>query len=330
MKTRLLMSISAAMLTLAGCTNEDQVEAVDNWNGEIRLTSGVTTQTRANTQATQIQKDEIVYTWADKATVPTATEYIKAWTLTAGGSNDFTGNSQYYPTDGSNLDFYALHGNFKDATFTEGSTAFPTTAIVHSVEADQSGTDMKDYAKSDLLYAVKKGVTRSSSSVELTFYHLLSKVEVALKSGDGNPNLEGATVTIEGTQLKADFTPNKIVDMTSQSARAGMIAITGTNNEATAIKIRTVTTNDLDTNTEYGEAVVLPKQTISQNTAFIQVTLANNAVFSYKIPDADGLTLESGKKYTYKITVNQSGLTVTSKIDDWKTGVEKTGDAEMD
>lgn len=41
MKTRLLMTISAAMLTLAGCTNEDQVETIDNWNGEIRLTSGV-------------------------------------------------------------------------------------------------------------------------------------------------------------------------------------------------------------------------------------------------------------------------------------------------
>lgn len=109
-----------------------------------------------------------------------------------------------------------------------------------------------------------------------------------------------------------------------------MIVITGSNNDAALIKIRTVTTANLDTNTDYGEAVVLPKQTISQNAPFIQVTLANSAVFSYKIPDASGLTLESGKKYTYKITVNQSGLSVTSTIEDWKTGVDKTGDAEMD
>ena len=57
--------------------------------------------------------------------------------------------------------------------------------------------------------------------------------------------------------------------------------------------------------------------------------LSNNAVFTYKIPDGEPLTLESGKKYTYKITVNQSGLTVTSKIDDWTSEV-KTGNAEMD
>lgn len=325
MKTKLFMTMAAATMILAGCSN-DENEPVDNWNGEIRLTSGVTVQTRANTQATQIKEGETVYAWADK--VPSAPDYIKAWTLTAGSSNDFTGTSQYYPADGNNLDFYALHGNFKETTFTENTTEFPTTAIVHSVEADQSNTDMKNYAKSDLLYAVKKSVARSSSAVQLTFYHLLSKVEVALKSGDGTPDLTNATVTIVGTKLKADFTPSKSATMTTQSARAGMIAITGNNNDATPITIRTVTTTDFSANTDYGEAVVLPQQTISTGTAFIQVKLSNGAVFTYKI-DGSGLTLESGKKYTYKITVNQSGLAVTSKIEDW-TSVEKTGDAVMD
>ena len=316
--------MAAATMILAGCSN-DENEVADNWNGEIRLTSGVTVQTRSNTQATQIQEGETVYVWADKAS--STADYIKAWKLTAGSSNDFTGTSQYYPTDGSNLDFYALHGNFASNAFTENTAEFPATAIVHSVEADQSGTEA--YAKSDLLYAVQKNVPRSSNAVELSFYHMLSKVEVALKSGNGKPNLTGAAVTIVGTKLKADFTPDKSATMTDQSARAGMITIPGDNNDAAPIKIRTVTTDNLDTNSEYGEAVVLPKQTISQNTPFIQVTLANKAVFSYKIPDAGGLTLESGKKYTYKITVNQTGLTVTSKIENW-TSEEKTGDAEMD
>lgn len=326
MKVKLFMTMATATIILAGCSN-DENEVADNWNGEIRLTSGVTVQTRSNTQATQIQEGETVYVWADKAS-PT-TEYIKAWTLTADGNNGFKNNStpQYYPTDGSNLDFYALHGNFASNAFTENTAEFPATAIVHSVEADQSGTEA--YAKSDLLYAVQKNVARSKDAVELTFYHMLSKVEVALKSGDGNPDLTGAAVTIVETKLKADFTPDKSATITEQVARAGMITIPGDNNDATPITIRTVTTTDFNGNSEHGEAVVLPKQTISQNTPFIQVTLANKAVFSYKIPDAGGLTLESGKKYTYKITVNQTGLTVTSKIENW-TSEEKVGDAEMD
>lgn len=332
MKAKLFMTMAAATMILAGCSN-DENEVADSWNGEIRLTSGVTVQTRSNTQATQIQEGEAVYVWADKAS--STTEYIKAWTLTADGSNGFKDNStpQYYPTDGSNLDFYALHGNFASNAFTENTTEFPATAIVHSVEADQSNTDMKNYAKSDLLYAVKKGVTRSKDAVELTFYHMLSKVEVVLKSGNGTPVLTDAVVTILGTKLKADFTPDKtkdIADVSSgQSHRAGMIAITESDNAATPIKIQTVITDNLDTNNEYGEAVVLPNQTLNEGDAFIQVKLKDNAVFTYKIP-VGGLTLESGKKYTYKITVNQTGLTVTSEIEDWTKVEEKTGDAEME
>lgn len=318
------LGVAAFALAMAGCSN-DENEGMDNWNGEIRLSSGVAVQTRANTQAEQIQIGEEVYAWVDKAATP-AESYIKAWRLTVNNTGGLTGSSQYYPTDGSNLDFYALHGNFA-SDITEDATEFPGTAVVHSVEADQSGTDMKDYAKSDLLYAVKTGVTRSSNEVELPFYHMLSKVEVALKSGEGKPDLTGATVTIEGTKLKAEFTPKKDAEMTDQSARESMITIPVENNAPTAVKIRTVATDNLDTNTEYGEAVLLPKQTIAENVPFIQVKLQDGATFSYKI-DSE-LRLESGKKYTYKITVNRSGLSVSSKIDDW-IQVNKEGNATMD
>ncbi|MEY8586006.1 fimbrillin family protein [Phocaeicola sartorii] len=332
MKAKSVMIMAAATMILAGCSN-DENETADSWNGEIRLASGVTVQTRANTQATQIQSGETVYVWADKTL--SATDYIKAWALTADGSNGFTDPStpQYYPTDGSTLNFYALHGNFAPGAFTEESTAFPTSAIVHSVEADQSGTDTKAYAKSDLLYAVQKNVARSRHAIQLPFYHMLSKVEVVLKAGNGKPDLTGAVVTIVGTKLKADFTPDKtkdIADVSSgQGHRAGMITITGSDNNATPITIRTVTTTDFNSNAEYGEAVVLPKQTLNEGDAFIQVKLSNDAVFTYKIPAGETLTLESGKKYTYKITVNQTGLTVTSKIEDWAE-VKKEGDAVMD
>ena len=319
--------MAAVALAMAGCSN-DENEEMDNWNGEIRLSSGVAVQTRANTQAEQIQNGETVYAWVDKAAT-VAESYINAWTLTAEGDGSLTGNSQFYPTDDSKLNFYALHGNFASGEFTEDDTEFPETAVVHSVEADQSGTDMKNYAKSDLLYAVKKGVTRSSNAVELPFYHMLSKVEVALKSGDGKPDLTGATVTIEGTKLKAEFTPSKDVAMDDQSARENMITIPVENNAPTAVKIRTVVTTDFTTNTDYAEAVLLPNQTIAKNASFITVTLADGGVFSYKISDDGGLKLESGKKYTYKITVNRSGLSVSSKIDDW-IQVNKEGNATMD
>lgn len=313
--------MAAVALAMTGCSN-DENEEMDNWNGEIRLSSGVAVQTRANTQAEQIQRGETVYAWVDKAT--TGESYINAWTLTAQGNGSFTGSSKYYPTDGSTLDFYAMHGNFVSSTFTENETEFPAPDVIHSVTDDQSRAE--NYIKSDLLYAVTKGVTRSSSAVKLQFYHMLSKVEVALKSGEGEPDLIGAIVTIEGTQLDAKFEPSKDKDMSDRQNRTDMIVADGT---PTSIKIWTaITADEFGTDTQYAEAVLVP-QTIADNATFIKVKLQDGATFSYKISDIGGLTLESGKKYTYKITVNQSGLSVSSKIDDW-IQVNKEGNATMD
>lgn len=327
MKTsNLWMTLAAATLMLAGCSN-DENEPIDTWNGEIRLSSGVTVQTRANTPDTQIPGNETVYTWVDKVTTPDATPYIQAWTLAANGSGGFTGSDQHYPTDGSKLNFYAMHGDFGSTSFTEGTSAFPTSAITHSVAGNQ--TQAGDYAKSDLLYAIKKDVSRSKEDVELTFYHMLSKVEVVLKSGSGSPDLDGATVTIENTKLKADFTPSKDATMTEQSARANMVTTSTSDNNAAPITIPTVTTTDFNSNDNYGAAIVVP-QTIAKDASFIKVVLASNVALSYKIPDESGLTLESGKKYIYQITVNMGELSVTSKIENWTSVSAKQGDAEMD
>lgn len=314
------MTMAAATMILAGCSN-DENESTDNWNGEIRLTSGVTPQTRANTQATQILSGETVYAWADKAS--STPDYIKAWTLTAGSSNSLTGSPQYYPTDGSNLDFYALHGNFKDATITENTTTFPTSAIVHSVEADQSNTDMKAYAKSDLLYAAQKGVAHSKTAVALTFYHILSKVEVALKAGDGNPDLTNATVTIEGTKLKADFTPSKSATLPTDCA--DMVSPTTASNDAAPITIGNATCTDFNSPT-YNEAIIVP-QTLSNETPFIKVTLSDGASLVYTL-EAE-TRFESGRKYIYQITAKKTGLEVTSTIADWAEVGSITGDAVM-
>lgn len=320
MKAKLVaLSIAAVALAMTGCSN-DENEEMDNWNGEIRLSSGVAVQTRANTQAEQIQSGETVYAWVDKAT--TGESYINAWTLTAQGNGSFTGSSKYYPTDGSTLDFYAMHGNFVSSTFTENETEFPEFMFIHSVTDDQSGAE--NYAKSDLLYAVTKGVTRSSSAVNLEFYHMLSKVEVALKSGDGKPDLTGATVTIEGTKLNARFFASKDKNMSDRQNRADMIVAEGS---PTPIKIWTAITEDnFSTDTQYAEAVLVPQKI--EEVTFIKVKLQNDATFSYKI---DGpLWLESGMKYTYKITVNQSGLSVSSEIKNWDTAPDKEGEATMD
>lgn len=344
MKSTFLITLAAATLLLASCSN-DETEPADNRPVELRLTSGVEVPQTRSTQETSIAADEVVSVWVDNATATPVVSLYEAIQLTATANNTFTGNTKmYFPSASTKLNIYAIHGNFA-TPFPADNKSFPST-IIHTVASDQT-PDAEDgrmfnYLKSDLLYAVQKDVTTSDNvnnhvkTQLLTFYHLLSKVEVALKAGTGSPTLTGATVTIEGTKLKADFTPNKDAVMTDEpnnvtNNRATMVTPTADDNDAQSIAIPTaVTSDDFGNGTSYAEAIVVP-QKITQDATFIKVKLSgSNTELVYKIPDADGLTLESGKKYTFNLTVNLTELTVTSEIKSWESaGDPKPGDATM-
>ena len=326
MKVKLVaLSMAAVALAMTGCSN-DENEGMDNWNGEIRLTSGVTVQSRAFTgMDTQLPKDQTVTVYVDKTS---GRQIYGNNVLTAYGNGTFTGgDAMYFPEDKSAVDIYAFHTNGTLAT------AFPTAAITHAVEADQS--EETNYLKSDLLYAAKKDNAFSKTAIQLTFYHMLAKVQVAIKAGAGTPDLTGATVSIVGTQLKADFTPDKTADINysnaaaAQTARAGMIAKTADNNTAADIKLsNTVTTGTDITNAVYNDAVIVP-QPVAKKAKFIKVTLSNGTELFHELETAT--TFESGKKYQYQITVNLTGLTVTSTVADWDpVGEPDKGGAVME
>ena len=291
----------ATALALSGCSKEGDTPADSNSGSEIRLTSGVQVQSRAGTAPdTQIANGERVAVYVDEATSPAAQLYGNN-VLTADGNGGFSGGtSMYFPASGKNVDIYAYHTN---ATLAE---AFPAS-IEHSVAADQTG----GYVSSDLLYAARTGVKHTTSAVDLTFHHLLSKVDVTLTPGKGlkDTDLEGAVITIENTRLKATFTPDKTAAVADQSARAAMVKPAENNNDAASVKILTATASNLS-----ASAVIVP-QTLATGTKFIKVTLANGNKLSYKLTAET--TFGSGKKHQYAITVNLTELTVTSGIDNW-------------
>lgn len=321
MKARILtMSLAVVALALTGC-NKDENGVNEFQNGELRLTSGVNTLTRSFGIDEQIKEGQEVAVYVDKATEPVSQLYGNN-VLTAGSNGALTGGTaMYFPGDKSNIDIYAFVTN---ATLAD---VFPTSALTHSVKTDQTG--IADYATSDLLYAANKGVAFTKSDVDLKFYHMLSKVEVVLTPGSGlrTSDLTGAKVKILGTKLKADFTPDKTKTIATESERTVMITPTADDNAPAPIAIQTVVTENFGTITDYAEAVIVP-QAVAQSTPFIEVTLSAGATLVYRL-DAE-TTFASGKKYQYKITVNLTGLTVTSSIANWEEGGDKTGNAEME
>ncbi len=289
MKAKLFMTMVAATMILAGCSN-DENEITDNWNGEIRLSSGVTVQqTRANNAGvpdTQIAADEFVKVVVTQQSGDSHNYAGYTLDFTADGNGGLSNpTSMYYPASGMGVNIYAYHPADAAASF--------------SVQENQSAD--KDYYKSDLLYSKAKDYARQKAAHSLTFDHKLCKVTYTLKSGTGAPDLTGATVKWMNVAQTIGF-----------DAATGVVAIP-------------TTTVTIIPHATHG-AIIVP-QTVSSGTKLLQVTLANGGVLYYT-PNADQ-PFNGGKKYNYEITVNLSGLTVESTITDWDP-VGKTGVAEME
>ena len=298
-KVFLFAAFAAATVMMTSCNNDD--EAI-NSPVEIRLssTNQASLTTRAsnqNIQLTQFEAGEDIKVFINEATVAQTAAPL---TYTADGSGGMTPpTAQYFPQSGNGVNIHA----FYPLTATDDLVTPKTFAIA----ANQSTNSA--YKASDLMYGVplSNPVARTSSAVQLTFEHLLSKVNIELVAGNGNPTLIGSIVKLKGILPETTFDPSD----GSITAAAGA---------ATDITVMTTTA------TLVGSAIIVP-QTLAA-TAFIEVTLPEGGVLTYSLPAA---TLFEGKKqYDYVITVNLTGLTVTSTITPWASvGGTTTGTAVM-
>ena len=305
MKTKVFFfaALAAATVSMTSCNNDDEV--IDN-NApvEIRLssTNAASLTTRAsnqNIQLTQFEAGEDIKVFINEATVAQTAAPL---TYTANGSGGMAPpTAQYFPQSGNGVNIHA----FYPLTATDDLVTPKTFAIAGNQSTNSA------YKASDLMYGVplSNPVARTSSAVQLTFEHLLSKVNIELVAGSGNPTLIGSTVKLKGILPETTFDPSD----GSITAAAGI---------ATDITVMTTTA------TLVGSAIIVP-QTLAA-TAFIEVTLPDGGVLTYSLPAPQ--LFEGKKQYDYVITVNLTGLTVTSTITPWSPvgGTPTTGTAVMD
>ena len=321
MKTRLMIVVAVAAMAVA-C--HDGGEGPGGGPEELRLTGAVKGEVVARGAAAGevIAAGEVVHAWVDEAVNP-AVAHVKAWRLEADGNGGLDGTTCYFPENGNDVNIYAMHGNF-NYVIEEGVMGFPAM-LYCEVERMQAGEiGVANRAKSDLLFAIERGVSRGRESDgvttrELTFYHLLSKVEVALKASDEVGDLTGAVVSVGGTVNRGYFMPDKEAVMENDAERGKMIAPDGSS--IGLITIDTRVTGNFDGNTEYGEAIAVPGTGL-----FIRVDLKDGKVLFYY----SNVTLESGKKYRYNIYVGKERLElVSTSISAWETGTSDGGEAGM-
>ena len=330
MNYRSLFLATLALPVMIACSSSDGTPEESQPTAELQLVSTLTgAQTRGaldsdgsitRLQGTQIAASETVYAWVEDNDGTASKSYVDAWTLTAVGDGTFTGAKQYYPATGDNVDVYCLHGNFGAAL----TGAFPTAALTHTVMADQSTA--ASYTKSDLLYGSVQNQGRKAEQ-PIVFKHKLSKIEVKLQAGAGLTAAQLAdattTVTLLGLKNVATYTPAKAPALASGgdiAAYGGTVSATGT---ATDIKMYLQKDNSTGaTVVVFGEAVVVP-QSVSATADFLKIRIPDGGDLLARLGGTGDKTFEAGKKYLYTVTVNLSGISLTSTITDWSDG---TGD----
>lgn len=165
-----------------------------------------------------------------------------------------------------------------------------------SASADQS-SDAKLKSSDHLCYYSNK-VEPSASGISISFDHIMSKLEIALKLRD---EFEGLTdpitsVMLSGTSLTATYAPAN-ADKWSDYSTADEV-----------IKTCPLVAYDTDARTATYEVILLP-QTVAANTFCVTIFIGDK---SYEWTSANAVTLASSNKYTLALTVGKDKVSGNS------------------
>lgn len=284
-----------ALLLFTACSNHEEEINIAEGKDLIQLSSNIddgSLGTRANlsdaeTQNTQFASGKDITVEIYKTG---ASSTYTSGTYTANGSGGLSG-SCYYPADGSNIDICAY--------YPKGVSSSTTSFQLLKEQYYPS-----QYQLCDLMYATKLTNKAKGSVHNLTFHHVFSKIIVNLFPGNGvtTEDLDNYVSQVEIRSIKVDagFTiTNGVIGNISASNLKDCIVL--------AIKPAGSVMSSPHS------AIIVPQT--HDAGAFIEVTYNGNT-YTYSLPSST--TFSSGYVYTYNITVNSTGISLsTTSITGW-------------
>lgn len=306
------MYLMLALLPVGACTQDD---------GDVHPEEGsrvvfvMTTNDRVSTR-----------TQTDKAGITgfTAGDEVGIFALKVEGkiTTELTANSLYKSTaleDGSlvwgSMDEEKLAGatNFY-AYYPYDTKNTERKNIVHTIRKDQNVEE--GYNKSDLLTAVKTGVTASAGGeyvVELDFDHKLAMVQVEV-TGPGVKDMP-ADFKLIGVQ------PVATVDFTQKPDNDKFVVTSGDATDVAMLNVSRQIEPGADDNRVVYRAVV-PAQTLKANAPMLHFAMGG---FVYDPSHSKDIKLEAGKKRTLAVKVDEKGAIIFVEdggIADWSADNE--------
>lgn len=308
---------------------------------DVFMSEHVTTGTATTTYPQPLIYTTTLTSYTDNTTA--TVDYYKFNDSASDGTNTVT---PMWPTSGNGIDIYAYYP-------TGAVTASTATGVSFTVKDDQSAdavtSSVSNYKLSDLMYAKRENQARVTTRVPLLFTHLLSKVTITL-TGDqslnpdhagwapgasaedlaaaqaaANAKLASATISLKNIQKTVTFDAKD-----EKNATTNLFGTLGTG--ATGDIVVEDVPATISAAADLQGSAIFPPQTLTATTDFIEIQLSaaqGSGKLVYKIP-AGGMTFESGKNYSFAITVKLTGLSVSATITDWDTVVgDSNGEATM-
>ena len=279
MKIKDILTIAAVALMTGSCNSIDEVLSGDRMPINLAATVEGNAIGATRTETANDTQDETLLVDQTVKAVITIDGVENTRNYTVGTSNQLT-------TDEATL-YYPMDGT--------PVSIYAVHPNYMSAENFTVAIDQRDdayYAASDLCYS-KTASYKKATWNTLTFKHLLSKVIVNVTN-----NLN--TNAISSVQLNAKIRTT----LTYPAANDDGYTL------ADATIPSTVTLLP-------GAAAIIPPQTVSSGSTLLSFTIPGIGLMEYKL--TSDATFLSGHQYTYNVTVDKTGISVTSTITPWGT-----------
>lgn len=312
MKKFRFLYIAAAALLFAACANDE--DGISN-NGPVAATVKADISNNIKTRGTA---DNDRWTTGDAIGV-----YVTSTGYTTGD------NKKYVTTNGDGT-FEAADNNnviyFKDNKETTFSAYYPYSESLTDgkMNWNMAEVEANQPCKADVLFA--SGATASKASpivnftdIEHRFKHCMSLVEFKIKPRQG---VKDNNYKFNRLELKGIFTSGKF------DTRTGSVETIGDRMSL----VRNF--DDVPFESEESFAYIMLPQSLESNKMDIEIyLLLNDSEVKYTAsitPSTNG-QFEGGKKYTYNITVKNTGITIEdANIYPWENGGLGDLDAEIE
>lgn len=311
MKKFKFLYIAAAALLFAACANEE--DGIGN-NGPVAATVKADISNNIKTRGTADNNS-----W-------TADDAIGVYASSSGYT---TGDNKKYVTTNGDGTFEAADNNniiyFKDNKETTFSAYYPYSESLTDGKMDWNMAEVEENqpCMADVLFA--SGATASKASpivnftdIEHRFKHCMSLVEFKIKPGQG---VKYNNYKFNRLELKGIFRSGKFDTRTGSVETAGDRGSISRNFD------------DVPFESEESFAYIMLPQSLESNKMDMDIyLLLNDSEVKYTTsisPSTNG-QFEGGKKYTYNITVKNTGITIEdANIFPWENGDSSDLDADI-